>query len=61
LRHFNPLLIPVKVGLVACRCKKSASWSYIMKTLSVVIFDLAEALLVAAALALLIGAAWVSL
>ena len=46
---------------MACRCKKPASRSYIVKTLSVVIFDLVEALLVAAALALLIGAAWVSL
>jgi hypothetical protein len=32
-----------------------------MKTLSAIVFDLGEALLVAAALALLIGAAWVSL
>ena len=32
-----------------------------MKTLSTIIFGLAEAVLVAAALALLIGAAWVAL
>ena len=32
-----------------------------MKTLSMIVFDLAEALVIVAALALLIGAAWISL
>lgn len=61
LQHLNPLWIPVKAGSVAGRCKQRASWSYSMNILGVIFFDLAEALLVAAALALLIGVAWVSL
>ena len=40
---------------------RRANWKCIMKTLSTIIFGLAEAVLVAAALALLIGAAWVAL